>query len=71
MIAGDDVPEAEIIRQIDQVEALRSELSKTRSLMLYHIRRVLTPEQRLKLKAMQEKERERDVRRRSPERRQD
>jgi Spy/CpxP family protein refolding chaperone len=40
--------EAEIARQIDKVEAMRSMLNKDRQLMLVHMRQVLTPEQRLK-----------------------
>ena len=52
MIAASDMSEAEIIRQIDLVEASRSEMGKARTLMLYRMHRILTPEQRVKLKAM-------------------
>jgi Spy/CpxP family protein refolding chaperone len=45
-----DAPEAQIVRLSDKVEALRSTLNKTRTLMLYRMRQVLTPEQRAKLK---------------------
>jgi Spy/CpxP family protein refolding chaperone len=52
MIATSDMSEAEIIKQIDLVEASRSEMGKARTLMLYRMHRILTPEQRVKLKAM-------------------
>lgn len=59
LISGsDDVTEAQVLRQSDQVEAIRSELSKSRTLMLFRMRRVLSPDQRTKLAALQ-KERER------------
>jgi Spy/CpxP family protein refolding chaperone len=44
--------ETEVTHQIDRVEATRSTLNKTRTLMLLHMRLVLTPEQRLKLNAL-------------------
>jgi Spy/CpxP family protein refolding chaperone len=49
------VPEAEVTQQIDRVEATRSMLNKTRTLMLLHMRQVLKPEQRLKLNAMRDR----------------
>jgi Spy/CpxP family protein refolding chaperone len=52
MIAASDVSEAEIIKQIDLVEASRSAMGKARTLMLFRMHRILTPEQRVKLKAM-------------------
>ena len=48
-----------MLRQADQIESIRSELSKTRVLMLFRMRRVLSPEQRDKLQALQ-KEHDRD-----------
>jgi Spy/CpxP family protein refolding chaperone len=57
--------ESVIAAQIDKVEAARAELSKTRTLMLYRIHRILTPEQNTKLQAMHdrwEKERGRESR---------
>jgi Spy/CpxP family protein refolding chaperone len=45
-----------VIKQLDKVEALRSQLNKTRQLLLLHHRQVLTPEQRVKL-AQAERER--------------
>ena len=47
--------EAQVTRQIDRVEAARSTLNKTRTLMLLHMRLVLKPEQRLKLNAMRDR----------------
>ena len=47
--------ETEVTRQIDRVEAARSTLNKTRTLMLLHMRFVLKPEQRLKLNAMRDR----------------
>jgi len=47
--------EPDVTRQIDHVEAARSTLNKTRTLMLLHMRQVLTPEQRLKLNALRDR----------------
>jgi Spy/CpxP family protein refolding chaperone len=47
--------EPEVSAQIDRVEAARSNLNKTRTLMLLHMRQVLKPEQRLKLNAMRDR----------------
>jgi Spy/CpxP family protein refolding chaperone len=44
--------EAIVIKQIDKVEAIRTHLNKTRQLLLLHQRQLLTPEQRVKLKAL-------------------
>lgn len=55
MIADGTASEAAVVQQIDRVEASRSALGKTRSLMLYRMHRVLTPAQRAKLKALHEK----------------
>ena len=46
-LVGDmDVEEIDVTRQIDRVEATRSELSKTRILMVFRMLRVLTQPQR-------------------------
>ncbi len=50
MIANMQVEEIDITRQIDRVEAARSELSKTRTLMVFRMYRVLDPTQRSALK---------------------
>jgi Spy/CpxP family protein refolding chaperone len=49
------VDESVISAQIDRVEAARAELSKTRTLMLYRIHRILTPDQSDKLQEMHER----------------
>ena len=47
--------EAEVTQQIDRVEAARSTMNKTRTLMLLHMRQELKPEQRLKLNALRDR----------------
>ena len=60
LISGNDVTEAQLLREADQVEALRSALSKDRTLMLFRMRQVLSAEQRSKLFEIQKaQERER------------
>ena len=54
--------EAEVTKQIDHVEAVRSALNKTRTLMLLHMRQVMTPDQRVKLNAALRDRREREQR---------
>ena len=49
MIKDDRHDEATIARQIDRVETARAGANKTRSLMLMRMRRVLTPDQRIRL----------------------
>jgi Spy/CpxP family protein refolding chaperone len=61
--------ESLVAAQIDKVEAARAELSKTRTLMLYRMHRILTPEQNTRLQAIHdrwEKERGRSSRRSRP-----
>jgi Spy/CpxP family protein refolding chaperone len=58
--------ESVVAQQIDRVEAARSELNKTRTLMLYRIHRVLTPEQNAKLQVLHD-QMERDRGRTPPE----
>ena len=57
-------------QQIDKVDKLRNEYSKTRTLMLYRIHLVLSAEQRTKLKALRER-REAERRKDEAERRKD
>ena len=52
MIAEGVATEAQVVQQIDRVEASRSAMGRARSLMLYRMHRVLTPEQRIRLKAL-------------------
>ena len=54
LISGsNDVTEAQLLKEADQVEILRGELGKNRTLMLFRMRRVLTPDQRNKLAEIQ------------------
>jgi Spy/CpxP family protein refolding chaperone len=41
--------EAVVIRQVDKVEDIRANLNKMRTLMLLHMRQVLSPDQRVQL----------------------
>lgn len=49
------VDEATLVSQIDKVESTRADANKARMLMLYRMNRVLTPEQRVKVKAIFDK----------------
>ncbi len=53
MIAA-NADEAAVTRQVDRVEAIRANMNKMRTLMLLHMRQVLTPEQRVKLNKLHE-----------------
>ena len=46
-------------RQVDRVEQIRSHLNKARTMVIWHHRQLLTPEQRVKFKAMRDRDRER------------
>jgi len=46
--------EAVVVRQVDKVEGIRANLNKNRTLMLLHMRQVLSPEQRVKLNKLHE-----------------
>ena len=60
LISANDVTEAELLKQADQVEDLRGTLAKARTLMLFRMRRVLSADQRGKLVEIQKaRERER------------
>ena len=68
LVSGPDTTEADVVRQVEQVEAVRGELNKIRTVMLYRMHRVLTPDQRLKLEEMRrDRDRERDRSRRPSE----
>jgi Spy/CpxP family protein refolding chaperone len=54
MIAEGTSNEVKVLQQIDRVEASRSAMGRTRSLMLYRMHRLLTPDQRVKLKVVHE-----------------
>lgn len=67
VIADPKSDEAAVLQATDRLELARNEMSRTRTLMLFRIRRVLNDEQLLKLNAMHEhdrKERERRERER-------
>ena len=49
--------EPTVLQAIDRLEAARSEISRTRNLMFFRFRRVLTDEQNLKINAMHAKDR--------------
>jgi Spy/CpxP family protein refolding chaperone len=46
--------ETTVSRQVDKVESVRAGLNKTRTLMLLHMRQILTPKQNTKFKAVHE-----------------
>jgi Spy/CpxP family protein refolding chaperone len=48
-LIASNADEAAVIKQVDKVEAIRSNLNKMRTLQLLRIRQVLTPDQRMKL----------------------
>jgi len=50
-----NVDELQVTHQIDRVEATRASLNKMRTLMLFHMRQVLTSEQNVKFKALHDK----------------
>jgi len=54
--ASDD---AQVMAQVTVVEAARSELNKARTMMLLRMRRVLTPDQRVKFVMLQQRTRDR------------
>ena len=49
-----DADEASVARWVDKTEAVRGSLNKTRTLMLMRMRQVLTPDQRVRFKALHE-----------------
>jgi Spy/CpxP family protein refolding chaperone len=53
LIAG-NADEGVVVRQVDRVESLRASLNKNRTLMLLHMRQVLSPDQRVKLNKLHE-----------------
>ncbi|HTV03046.1 MAG TPA: periplasmic heavy metal sensor [Luteitalea sp.] len=53
LLSDSTADEAVVVRTIDRVEAARSALAKTRTLMLYRMHRMLSPEQRVRLEAFE------------------
>ena len=54
MLADASASEVDVIQAIDRLEGAKAGLGRTRNLMLYRMYRVLTPEQRAKVKKFQE-----------------
>ncbi len=54
LVADGSIEETQVVVQVDRVEAVRSELSRARVLMLVRMRRILTPDQRTKLTGLHE-----------------
>lgn len=63
LTSTDGVDEAKVVAQIELVENMRAEANKRRTLMIYRMHKVLTPDQRAKVKAMFE---QREPQRRGP-----
>jgi len=51
-----DADEIDVLRQVDKIEALRATMNKNRILLLVHMRRVLTADQRTKMNVMLEQQ---------------
>jgi Spy/CpxP family protein refolding chaperone len=64
VISDSTSDEAKVLQTADRVEATRTELSKTRTLMLFRMRRILTDEQNAKMKVLHDHDRDRDRERR-------
>ena len=57
ILADPKSAEAMVVQASDRLEAARNEMGRTRTLMIFRIRRVLTDEQHLKLNQMHEHDR--------------
>ncbi len=68
LISANDVTEAQILKEAEQVEVLRGTLGKSRTLMLFRMRRVLSAEQRAKLVEIQKAQEQERRAGRQPER---
>ena len=55
VIAEGMAPEADVMKLVDQVESSRANLAKTRTLMIYRMHRILTLEQRDKMKVIHDR----------------
>jgi Spy/CpxP family protein refolding chaperone len=51
-MVGVNTDEATVLRQVDKVEVVRGSLNKSRTLMLLHMRQILTPKQNVKFNAV-------------------
>lgn len=52
LFSSNAATEDDVVRQLNQVQAARNEVDRQRTLMLFRINRLLTPEQRTKLRAI-------------------
>ena len=50
--------EHRVVAAVDKVDAARAELSRTRTVMLFRMRRILTDEQNARMKALHERDRD-------------
>ena len=67
VIAEGLAPEGDVMKLVDQVERSRSDLTKTRTLMIYRMHQILTLDQRAKMNALHARwEQERRQGRRPP-----
>jgi Spy/CpxP family protein refolding chaperone len=55
MTQRDGSDETAVLAQIERVENTRAEAAKTRTMMIYRMNRILTPDQRAKVKAMHDR----------------
>jgi Spy/CpxP family protein refolding chaperone len=53
-LIASNADELVVTRQVDKVEAIRANLNKMRTLMLLHMRQVLSPDQRVRLNKLHE-----------------
>jgi Spy/CpxP family protein refolding chaperone len=56
LLSGPGMSEAEFLAAIDRAEAVRGSLNKSRMLMLFRMRRVLSSDQRLRLRLIHERD---------------
>ena len=68
VIADSKSDEAMVLQAAERLEGARAELSRTRTLQLFRIRRVLTDEQNLKMKELHDRDRK-DREQKNPDRR--
>lgn len=55
VIAEGTASEHDVMKLVDVVEGARAELGKTRTLMIYRMHQILTPEQRVKMNALHDR----------------
>lgn len=55
LISANDTTEVDVVRQLGVLQVAKNEADRQRTLMLFRMQRVLTPDQRTKFKAMRER----------------